>query len=50
MRLARKQKSTVGDIYNNGFVIHMIIKKVDISILQKNIMYGVKKLYNKKVF
>lgn len=34
---------------NNVFIIYVIIKKVDIIILQKYIIYGIKKLYNKKI-
>ena len=37
------------DIINNSFVIYIIIKKVNISVLQKNIIYNIKKLYNKRV-
>lgn len=50
IRYARRQNSIIGDIQNNSFVIYMIIKKVDVSILQKNIVYVVKKLHNKRIF
>lgn len=47
--LARRQKSIVGDAENNVFVINMIIEKVDISVLQKHNVYGVKKLHNRRI-
>ena len=34
---------------NNVFVIDVIIEKVDISVLQKHMVYDIKKLHNKRV-
>ena len=39
----------MGDAQNNVFVIDVIIEKVNVSILEKHIISGVKKLHNKIV-
>ena len=49
MRHVRRQKNIVRDAQNNHFVIYIIIEKVDISVLEKNIVYIVKKLHNKRI-
>lgn len=41
----KNQKNIIKDISNNKFMIHMISKKIDINVLQKNIIYIIKKLY-----
>ena len=49
MRYLRRHRSILEDIQNNIFAIHVVIKKFNISVLQKNSVCNVKTLYNKKV-
>ena len=37
VNLAKRYKSITENIQNNGFVIYIIIEKVDISILKNNL-------------
>ena len=49
IEIIRKKKSIVKDVQNNVFIIYVIIEKVDINILQKNIFCSIKKLHNKRI-
>ncbi len=49
VNLTRKLKSIVGGVQNNGFIIYVIIKKVNVSMSQKNIVYSIKKLHYRKI-
>ncbi len=44
----KETKEHSGRCTNKRLVIHVIIEKVDVSVLQKNIVHCVKKLHNKK--
>lgn len=39
----------IENIYNNDFMIYIIIKKLDINLSLKNIIYSIKRLYYKKI-
>lgn len=41
----KRQKSIVENIQNNGFVIYIIIKKINVNLLSKDIAYSIKKSY-----
>lgn len=49
MNSIKKSKSIVGGVKSNEFVTYMIIKKVDISMSENNIIYDIKKSYYRKI-
>ena len=49
MIYAKNQKNPIEDVQNIGFVTNVIIKKIDINALQRNIIHNIKKSYYKNL-
>ena len=46
---AKKQKSIVEDVQNNGFVTNVMNEKINANMLPRNIVYVVKKSHYKNL-
>lgn len=41
----KRQKSIAENVQNNGFMMYIVIEKINVSLLPKDIVYSVKKSY-----